>query len=287
MPNVGAAGQKYGLILPPIAPEDFVFGDQNIVTPPLQPDGQWVDYLPPDEFQNMNGIETFACASFGTLNALEILLRRVDGSQIKYADRYLAKISGTQYAKGNSPQTVAEILRNQGAIEESLWPFGPDITTFQLFYATPPAELNVTAKQFNYSYLFNHDYVPNDPQSMKLALTFSPIAMSVSAWTLLPNGLYAAGDGINDNHWVACYGYEDGVSWHVFDSYDSTHKKVEWAHKPVQVKRYSIQVIPPPVPTTDPISVPETIPISLYQSLIATLEMFIAYLKSHKKSTTV
>jgi hypothetical protein len=223
--------------------EDFVFGDASIDAPVLQPDGNWTAYLPKTELQNLNLIETYACASFGTLNCIEILLRRLYNFEDNFSDRYLAKISGTQYIRGNSPHTVAEIIRHNGAIDEHSWPFTADVTTFERFYTTPPAVLADEAKRFNEHYTLRHDYVPNDPTSMMEALKYSPLGMSVYGWTKLENGLYAAGNGA-DTHWVCVYGYEKDIHWKVFDSYDNTFKMVEWKHRPLTVKRYHIELAP-------------------------------------------
>jgi hypothetical protein len=131
---------KYGYIKDEIAPDHFIFGSGQLEGEILQPYGHWSDFLPPDEFQNLNGVEPYACATFGTFNAAEILLRR-RGIIANFSDRFTAQVSGTQFRRGNSPHTVAEYIRKQGAVPEEAWPIAPEIDTFDKWYAEPGKRL--------------------------------------------------------------------------------------------------------------------------------------------------
>src|SRR4051812_48805785 len=121
--------RNYGLVLDPIVPEkDYIFGGYGSLGGTIKkPDGQWLDCLPPGEDQFNFGFEPLACTSFGTLNAVEILLRN-DLDIENYSDRFLAKISGTTES-GNSPQTVAETLRKRGVCFQSQWDIIPTSPT--------------------------------------------------------------------------------------------------------------------------------------------------------------
>ncbi len=224
----------YGFIHQLPTEADWIFGDGSIDTEILQADGQWDAFLPPDELQAALGYETYACGPFGTLHAVETL------SDL-YSPRYLAKMVHCDLNHGSSPQDVAEYIRTNGTCDDSSWPILPTIDSFDVFYQAPPIALSIEAERFTGNYAFQHDYVPNDPVSMKQALMYSPLGMSVYGWQQDPaTGLYKAIEG-QDNHWVTLYGYDD-VSWHVFDSYDLTHKRVEIAHRPLTVKRYHIAI---------------------------------------------
>lgn len=233
--------RNYGFIKDEINPEDYIFGGGQIIADILQPTGQWDEFLPPEELQSTLTVETYACVSFGTLNALEILFRRVLGQVDNFSDRYLAYISGTKGKTGNSPHTVAEKLRKLGDVRQLDWDFTPDINTNEKFYAEPPSYLMAFAERFLDEYDFKHDYVPANPIAMKEALKYSPLGFSVTAWTKDENGLYY-NVGAN-SHWVVCYGYEDGKYWKIYDSYsnDGTNlKKVRWDALPEVCKRYSV-----------------------------------------------
>src|SRR3954452_7110596 len=110
--------RNYGFIKDEIQPQDYIFGDAQLQADILQRDGQWDAYLPGDELQNLYGVEPYACCTFGTLNALEILLRRLFDDVENFSDRYTAKVTGTEFSHGNSPQTVIEFVRKVGAVHE-------------------------------------------------------------------------------------------------------------------------------------------------------------------------
>lgn len=235
---------KYGYIKDTILPEHYIFGAAQIQAPVLQPGGQWDAYLPPDEFQDLNGIEPYACASFGTLNCIETLRRRLFLADDAYSDRYTAKVSGTDVLKGNSPHTVAEYIRKVGTVLEATWPFDQTIDTFAKFYAKLPTSLATVASLFNTEHLFQHDWVPTAPASLKEALKYSPLGISVYAWMLAPTGsLFVKPPGTTDNHFVMLYGYVDGQYWKIFDSYNNSHKRLAWNFGFEMAKRYHIERI--------------------------------------------
>lgn len=232
---------QYGFIKSKIKPQDYVFGDAQLQSDILQPDGQWDAFLPTDEFQNQ-GFEIYACATFGTLNCVETILKRRFNFNDNFSDRYVATLTDTGKIHGNDPQKIAEFIRKNGDVDESVWPYLN--TTFDDYYQAPPTSLASKASVFNAHYDFKHDIVPSDSKSMMTALKYSPLGISVEAWADRGDGIMQAGDGAHDNHWCMCYGYKENEYWKVFDSYDNTHKKVEWAHRPVQAKRYHIDLAP-------------------------------------------
>ena len=67
--------KNYGFIEPEIKDEDYRFGSGQIDVPILRLDGQWDTFLPIDEKQNLNGLESFNCTAFGITSQIEILLR--------------------------------------------------------------------------------------------------------------------------------------------------------------------------------------------------------------------
>lgn len=232
---------NHGLILEAPRPEDFIFGDGALGDAPIMPDGQWDGWIPlQDEIQNLNGIEPYACASFGTLNCIETLIRQEFGTTENYSDRFLATATGTAAQKGNSPQTIANFLKSKGCVEEKDYPFNGTIDTFEKFYASIPQRLYTLALQFPAEFDFGYSYVPSDYDSLMRALTFSPLGFSVTAWHQDSDGLYYRPAGFTDGHWVECYGYVRNNYWKIYDSYDQTHKKVKWDSLPMQACRYTL-----------------------------------------------
>lgn len=233
---------KYGFKKDEILPEHYKFGAGQLQSDILQPNGQWDQFLPPDEFQNLYGVEPYACATFGTLNGAETLAHRLYGRVENFSDRFLAAISGTAAARSNSPHTVAEFLRKTGVVHESDWPVTPDIDTFEKYYGPIPDDVTELARQFVDFFDFGHDWVNTDPASLKNALQYSPIGISMFAWVQGSDGLYYKPAGEADNHFVLLYGYEEGKFWKIFDSYDQTHKRITWDTKFEQAKRYTLKV---------------------------------------------
>jgi len=241
---------NHGLIIDKVQPENYVSGAFTKVPKiVLQPDGQWIKFLPADEKQNINGIETFSCASFGTLNALEILFNRQFKLKENYADRYLAIASGTTN-RGNSPQTVSETLRkDSGCIDENLLPFSDDIKTFEQYQSPNPLPDNLInkGKKWLAKYVFMHEWVfqggDNKIEKLKENLQYSPIGISVCAWDEY-NGLYIKPEGYNDNHWVVGVGYKEPEYWLVLDTYPNSDgiflKKLVWDYDFQMAKRYYI-----------------------------------------------
>lgn len=230
--------KNYGLILDEIQPEDYTFGASLPMTI-VQESGQW-DFFLPDPERQMIKTETQACTSFGTLSALEILLKKM-GVEINYSDRWSAWNSGTDPYAGNSPHRVAETLRKSGVPIQPKWDFTDDIDTPEKFYANPPVKLIDDAKKdFLDKYDFKHEYVGTSVEVLKSALQSSPLGIAVSAWSERDGIFYS--NGMPNNHWCVLYGYDDEKkAWKVFDSYDNFTKLYSYDSLISQAKRYYIK----------------------------------------------
>lgn len=229
---------KYGLILPqPVLGRDYIQDSPiQLAGVPLVPNGQWDEYLPGDELQAQY-FETLACATFGTLNAVEILERKCFGKATDWSDRYLARKSNTT-KRGNDPHKVAETLRNHGTVPQEYWPYDESINTWEKFYADIPADIMVQAQVlFKGNYNLGHQYVKTDPTSMMDALTRSPLGVDVDAWQK-EGPLYVRRNV--SNHWCVCYGFRKGKYWKILDTYDNTKKKLAWDYGFTIVKQYTL-----------------------------------------------
>lgn len=230
---------NYGLKFDRPDPEHYVFGASSIPFEILQEDGDWTPYLPVQEFQNLNGIETYACATVTLLNCVEILIKKQYGIERNYSDRFLANISGTKEG-GNSPQVVCEFLRKIGVVEQDKWPFGPDINTFEKFYSPIPQALQELAKEFTDEWDFKHEFVPPIITEIQKALQCSPLMISVYAWVRDQNNLYY-NPHMTDNHATTLIKLVPDVCKVVFDSYDPVIKDLKWSDTPTIVKRFYIK----------------------------------------------
>lgn len=239
----------YGLLHDIIKPEDYLFGGGDLDPEILCKDGQWDAFLPPDEYQYRNGLETANCTAYGTLNCLETLMWRKFGVDENYSERYVGIMANTD-ASGNSPHTVIEAIRHGGVIKDDLLPFSPTITTLTNYYSPKPLTLDLSrvGEGFLKVYTIGHDWVfaniilSEKQRQMKEALKYSPIGVSVYAWRMNTQGLYFKLPTDIDCHWTMCYGYEEGEYWKIFDDYDQTHKKLTWDYDFSMAKRYSIEM---------------------------------------------
>ena len=233
---------NYGFIEPVLKQEDWVLSG-NLDKIILQEDGQWGNFLPEVEYQKKYGIETSACATFTSLNCLEILFNRVYNLQANFSERYTS-ILGSTTPLGASPQDVAESMRKNGVIAQKYLPFDESIETFDDFHSpTPMAEkyLEIGAEWLEYNSIF-HDWVviPSDkdkPKQLMEALKTSPLLVSVKAWSS-DGEYYVKTKGDRDNHATTLYGYVEGKYWKVFDSYDNVHKKLAWDYDFGWAKRF-------------------------------------------------
>lgn len=232
--------RNYGLILDQPKPEDYVLGASPLALEILQEDKDWTPFLPDKEFQNLNGIEPYACVTFTLLNCIEILIKRQYGEERNYSDRFLAAVSGTKEG-GNSPHTVCEFLRKVGVVPQDIWPFDGEVNSFDEFYKPIPPKLYELAKDFNREWSFKHEFVSSNHKEISKALKSSPLLISVAAW-FERRGKYYRPEGGIDNHATTMFYEREGEFRRVFDTYDSPHiKDVEWASIPMTVKRFVIK----------------------------------------------
>jgi len=231
---------NYGFKPPVLTEKDWHFGGATRIKGEKLTDGHWLPYVVVPEYQN-KGFETSACTVFGTLNCLEILLKQ-KGLSLNFSDRFNAILSDIDPNSGGDPQRVIEDIRKSGVIPEFQLPFDNLIDTVEKFYSPkplPPELLHLGDGMLD-MYGFGHDWVQDDPESIKEALKYSPLGVSVVAWYEDMNGTYYFPEGIPHNHWCSLVDYVDGQYWVIFDSYENDIKHVRWNSRFVYVKRYAI-----------------------------------------------
>lgn len=247
--------KDYGFVEPKIDDTHYVFGSGQVdLTHIIQPDGQWDKYIPTDEFQNV-GFETDNCTGFGSTNVVEILMKKLFGVDVNYDDRVLGIMAGTSLEKGgNDPQVVMETIRKQGLVNEGALPKAQ--TQDEYYKPNPlPSKIIQNCKNWLFNFAFKHDWVASgsqvSPDILKTALQYSPLGVGVYAWAYDNVREVYVRMG-NDTHWTVLYGYKENAYWKIFDSYDNTHKKLDWNFGFKYVKRISIEKA---VPTEDQLSI--------------------------------
>ena len=240
---------NYGFLKPEIKPEDYILGAGKLPEEVLQPNGNWLLFLPLFEAQKKK-TESYNCVSFATTSSLEVLMKRKFGEEKNYSDRALGIVAGT-WPPGNDPNTVAQALRDNGLVKEASLPFSDDITSPEAYFSPKPLPDNLIeeAKQFIAAYDFKHEYlwsyqIPIEEKRtiLKRALMYSPLGVSVYAWESENRVYVKKGE---DNHFVVLYGFDSLLNvWLIYDSYENNLKMLHPDYNFGWAKRYWIEKKP-------------------------------------------
>ncbi len=245
--------KNYGYIPAKIDATHWMFGASTAPKDLLQLDRNWQPYLPKYEPQAVN-FETFGCGVFGTLNAVEILMKKIFGNDFNYAERYQYNLVGINPPIGSDPHVVAETIRKNGVILEEILPMTQTLEEYKTPRPVPEYYVSHGQKWLS-EHSFYHEWVfTNSPSKearialIREALQYSPLALSVTAWYPEVNGMYPD-NGQPNSHWVTCFAM-DGDSPLIFDSYaqdGNPIKKLSPDHHIEMCKRYYIGVGETPV----------------------------------------
>lgn len=194
---------------------NYVFGAvQNKIV--LEPDGQYLDYLPMAEMQHSDKVDWMDCVSESLTNVKKVLKERLFNITEKDSVRFLAEMSGTT-TSGNSLYKVAGTERNNGYVSKSVWP-RDNTMDWNTYYCEIPNIIKTLGEKNAQDFEFSYEQVPTTPEAMKQALTFGPLQVIGYAWMKRQDGLYDD-FGYNPNHAFTVCGYVDGQYWIVYDSY--------------------------------------------------------------------
>lgn len=231
--------RSYGLIIEELAPTDYVAGDGQLTGEVINPTGDWTPFLPIFEHQAPR-FETNSCASQGTLTAFETLYKFLYGDEANLSDRFLAKISGTDPKRGNSPQRVAQAFRSNWSTFEEDWPMD-GVKTVEEYYQEPPDLLYSKAELLRGEDMLGYEAIVNPTkQKLQEALTKGVVCMSVFAWTTDENGLYYRPQGFTDNHWIFLVKIKPNGNYLIMDSYSPSLKEIRADFIPQIAYRYTL-----------------------------------------------
>lgn len=235
--------RRAGFLHDPIDSEDYQFGSVFSPLPRiiLQADGNWLPYLPEKELQAPK-FEVFSCVSETMTNVLEILAKKIYGFEPNHSARFVAKNANTEVG-GTSPKSVFHSIRHAGTVPESDWST-VDALSFNDYYKDIPKNVLEKGLKWLEEYEFQYENVPLNNEAIKDALSFSPLGISVPAWSRRDDGLYYRPEGARDNHFTTLVDCKWGEYWLVFDTYfddGSPLKKLAWDIKPEVVKRFHLQ----------------------------------------------
>lgn len=238
--------RAHGFIPEPIRTEDCVFGGEwnlqgkGFKGVELVPDGNWEPYLYSLIYSHQAAnYETNSCVSHGTANALELLANRMHGRTLDLSDRFIAKVSGTDPAKGNTPKTVADAIRHKWACFESEWPTDA-AKSVEEFYEDIPLNLFEYALNDKKNYSFGYERIdPPTIDNLKEALKYSPVGISCALAEPGEDQLWYKPIGWRDVHWVTLLRIKDNGHFVILDSYPP-YVKTARAFTPEVAMRYAL-----------------------------------------------
>lgn len=216
-------------IYPDITERHYRFGLSPLPTTPLRIDGDWRDYLPPPEDQNVRGIESSACFVEAQEHSIATLEEeQFDEKNQNYSARFNALLAGgTQF--GGDPLRAADSFRHDGLVDDSDMPFGDSIQSWSDFHSwmgVNEPELRAKGKTYLEGKTLANDIVFErwevlEAKRLKLreALKYSPCPISVAAWYTDENGKYYKPLGTSDQHLVLAVYMNADNEVYIWDTY--------------------------------------------------------------------
>lgn len=252
---------RKNFIYPEIKREHHRFGVNSVEAPDLREDGDWRDYTPPDEKQNVRGIESSACYIEASQHAIAI----VEEEQFKiidnnYSARYNALLSdGTP--DGGDPIAGGDSIRWYGLIPDAMMPFSDEIESWQDFHSwmgVDETACRVAGRKDTELWKRNHSIVyerhePFEVKFDKLAKALKKGPVCISVWGKVgPDGNYLPKPSTaQDTHLVvALYIDHDNCIW-IRDTYEPFTKKLPPYYNSDFGMSWTVSKIEPPKP--DPI----------------------------------
>lgn len=210
-PKIKASDRTYGVSLGNIIREN----------------GDWRDFLPPLEIQNINGVESSACYVWGSQNAISVIQEeQFNLPDQNYSARFNALLSnGTE--QGGDPVAAGKSMKYDGLVFEEDMPF-KDISNWDEYHSWKGVDMEkvrAKAKEFLEKWSLNFKILSERDTPLKTkyldlreALKRSPVPLSVCAW-YEANGEYYKPSGKRDNHFVLALYVDDKDRIHILDTY--------------------------------------------------------------------
>lgn len=234
---------RKNFIYPLIDHKTRVFGSINKVGTVINPTGDWRPYLPIEEYQKVNGVESSACYIEAQQHSIATILEKqysvVDSD---YASRFNALLSeGTEY--GGDPIAGAESMRTDGLIPQSMMPFDPNIIRswddFHSWKGADQLECIRKGQEFLKKWKLNYDIVIEKQHSLdmkyarlKEKLKMSPVAISVWGEVDWEGNYKQKPAGADDTHLVQAVHVDDENCIWVWDTYPKFLKKLPQNYNP-------------------------------------------------------
>jgi hypothetical protein len=228
---------RQNFIYPDIPQSTYKFGANNFPDVVLNVTGDWRDFVPMEEYQNKDGIETSACYIYAQTHAIATIQEeQFNLHDQDYSDRFNALLSGGTLSGGDPLRGAESIRKIDGLIPDYMLSFNSYIKSWEEYHSFKGADeftCRQAGKEFLNHWRLNYDIVFQREDSLELkflklkqALQYSPCPLSVYGVTDNNGNYIEKPQGANDTHMVlAVFVDEDNCIW-VFDTYAPTLKKL-------------------------------------------------------------
>jgi hypothetical protein len=240
---------KPNFVYPEIKETDYRFGSSPLAGEPLRPDGDWRGFLPPQEDQNVMGVESSACYVEASQHAIATIEEETFGEvDNNYSARFNALLSnGTE--SGGDPLRAAESFRKDGLVRDIAMPF-INIDSWEEFHSwkgVVESSVRALGQRYLMGKKLGYDIVCERNQSvatkytaLRGALGFSPCPVSVAGW-YERNGEYYKPEGMRDNHLTLAVYLDDKNRLYVWDTYAPYLKILEPNYNVEFAMRWTVQ----------------------------------------------
>lgn len=229
---------QYGLVEGIIELAAYVMGQNKIPWVPFNESGDWRPWIPKYENQTTKlGHETNACTVYGAQTQIEILEKFLYGKEPNYAERFNYNLIPIDPKKGGiDPHVTYENIRSVGLVDQKYLPM---TDTLEEYMDKSDITGSLKAKglywlklnDFKHEELWKRGARPqNYKQLIREALLTSPVALSVDAWILGPNGQYISDNDGRNTHWFCALHMNDDGSIDGIDTYDFFEKTLAPDH---------------------------------------------------------
>ena len=238
---------------PVIKDEDYVFGSGQVTGNVLREDGDWRPYLPPEEHQRRNGVESSACFIEAQQHTIATILEEEFGVLDQNFSARFNLIFAQATPNGGDPLIGAQSIRTYGLIPDSFLPFSDDIKSWQEFNSFKGADRNDCIEQGKVWRRYwepKYDVVVTREMDLetkytllKEALKYSPLPVSV--YGVQSGGTYIKKPkGTRDTHMVQLVYIDSDNCAYVWDTYEPFLKKLPSKYNFDFAMRWNIQKLP-------------------------------------------
>lgn len=191
----------------------------------LQPSGRWGLYLPRKEYQYFAWGDTMACVTYSLMNCIETVLNRKYNEQWDFSDRFTAKMSGTTRQGNTMSRVINSMSINDGFVSFPFW--RNEAVNFDEFYKEVTPEVKELAKKNLESLNISVQFIQGiTKESIKEALTYSPLWVAIYAYGPKVDGVYQNVVGMNSNHCVMLYGIDADGNYQIYDHYNGAEYRL-------------------------------------------------------------